>query len=156
MLRVAEGKQHNLWPFKEIVESHRITGEAIAPNANKVMKNLAGHSETLGYRKLAQVFKELFDSDLRNGFAHADYVVWNDGIRLTKRNGGIGQIITYERFNFLLNRAINFFMTLRAVRQKFMEFYNPPRTFRGRLGNAPEGDCTVSFEPNGVFTIKCG
>jgi hypothetical protein len=156
MLRVAEGKQHNLWPFKEIVEIHRTTGEVIAPNANRVMKNLAGHSGTLGYKKLADVFKELFDSDLRNGFAHADYVVWNDGIRLTKRNGGTGQIISYERFNFLLNRAIGFFMILRAVRQKFMESYNPPRTFRGRLANSPEGDCMVSYEPPGVFTIKCG
>ena len=88
MLRVAGRANSTIfWPFKEsIVEIHRTTGEAIAPNANKVMKNLAGHSETLGYRKLAGVFKELFDSDLRNGFAHADYVVWDDGIRLTKRN----------------------------------------------------------------------
>jgi hypothetical protein len=156
MLRVAEGQNHSLWPFRDIVEIHKTTGDVIAPNANKVMKNLAGHSATLGMTKLADVFKNLIDSDLRNGFSHADYVVWNDGIRLPKRNGGGGLIVSYERFDFHLNRALGFFHILKEIRQKALESYNPPKTFRGHLANSPETNCTVSFEPSGNFTIKCG
>ena len=157
MLRVVEGKPHILWPFKDIVETHRTTGEKIAPNANKVMKDLAGHSADLGLMQLAETFKNLFDADLRNGFAHADYVVWPEGILLTKRNGGEKQFITYERFNHLLNRAVNFFSILHEVIHESVESYDPPKTFRGKLGDAPEGDCTVSFLPSsGEFSIRCG
>lgn len=155
MLRIAEGKNHNLWPFREIVESHKITGQAIAPNANKIMKDLAGHCSQAGFPDLAEIFKNLFDSDLRNGFAHADYVVWPDGIRLTKRNGGLPEIVSYERFSFLFNRGVNFFAVLQNVRTKFVSMYNPPRTFRGRLANSPEADCTVSFE-DGALKITVG
>lgn len=154
MLRVAEGLNHSTMPFRDIVEIHKVTGNAIAPNANKVMKDLAGHSATLGLTKLADVFKNLIDSDLRNGFAHADYIVWNDGIRLPKRNGGGGLIVTYERFDFHLNRALGFFHILKDIRQKALESYNPPKTFRGRLANSPEGNWTVSFDPNVGFTIQ--
>ena len=38
MLRISEGKLYNLWPFKDIVSKHKVTGDIIAPNANKVLK----------------------------------------------------------------------------------------------------------------------
>jgi hypothetical protein len=88
MLRIAGGQSHVIWPFNDIVERHAQTGNLIAPNANKVLKNLAGHAKELGLDELAEVFRDAFDSDVRNGYAHADYVVWNDGLRLPKHNGG--------------------------------------------------------------------
>ncbi len=42
MLRVVEGQPYNLWPFKDVVEIHKKTGAVIAPNANKVLRDLAG------------------------------------------------------------------------------------------------------------------
>jgi len=82
MLRVVGGEGHVLWPFMHLVEAHRATGTRVAPNANKVLKDLAGHAETLGLHELAEVFRDAFDADIRNGYAHADYVIWNDGLRL--------------------------------------------------------------------------
>jgi hypothetical protein len=156
MLRVAGGEHHSTRPFRHLVEKHRITGEAIAPNANRVMKDLIGHCQNTGFQTLASCFGQLFDYDLRNGFAHADYVVWDDGIRLTRRNGGGPLLISYERFEASLERAFNFFLNLRELWNECLNEYNPPKTFRGFLATGPEQQCKVSFDSNRVFTIQIG
>jgi hypothetical protein len=104
MLRVAGGQRYKAWPFEEIVEQHKKTGESIAPNANKVIRNLVGNATTLGLNDMEEVFRDAFDSDVRNGFSHADYVIWDDGIRLPKRNGGNKRIVSWPEFNALLER----------------------------------------------------
>lgn len=93
MLRISEGGSHVLWPFMDLVQEHRQTGNRIAPNANKVLRDLAGYAKTLGFDNLAEVFRDAFNSDVRNGYSHADYIVWQDGLRLPKRNGGYASCI---------------------------------------------------------------
>ena len=75
MLRVVGGQPYNLWPFQDLVETHRKTGAVIAPNANKVLRDPAGHAATLGLSELAEVFRDAFDPDIRNAYAHADYII---------------------------------------------------------------------------------
>ena len=58
--------------IENLVERHKLTGALIAPNANKVLRDLAGHSQELGFVELADVFRDGFDGDIRNGYAHAD------------------------------------------------------------------------------------
>jgi hypothetical protein len=109
MLRIASGEDYNLWPFQHLVERaialfsfsvksaklttlgcppfrrrkrHRASGAVIAPNANKVMNDLLGHAAELKLDKFQSAILETFDPDLRNGYAHADYIVWDDGIRV--------------------------------------------------------------------------
>jgi hypothetical protein len=84
MLRIVEGQPYSMWPFQKLVEKHGKTGAVIAPNANKVLRDLAGHSASLGLSELAEVFRDAFESDIRNAYAHADYVIWKDGLRLRK------------------------------------------------------------------------
>ena len=117
MLRVAGGERYSAWPFQNLVERHKLTGALIAPNANKVLRDLAGHSQELGFVELADVFRDGFDGDIRNGYAHADYVIWEDGIRLPKRNGGQPRKVAWPEFNGLLERGINFFNLLNGNRR---------------------------------------
>jgi hypothetical protein len=109
LLRVADGERFRPWPFADLVQKHRITGDEIAPNANRVIKDLAGHAEEAGFHQLAMVFRDAFDSDIRNGYVHADYVVWRDELRLPKRNGGQARQIHMLEFQGYLERAVNFF-----------------------------------------------
>lgn len=37
MLCIANGERYNVWPFKEFVKKHKISGKLIAPNSNKVL-----------------------------------------------------------------------------------------------------------------------
>jgi hypothetical protein len=158
MLRVANGLRYSMLPFGDLVDVHRRTGERIAPNANKVLRDLAGHAMTLGMEELAEVFRDAFDPDLRNGYAHADYVIWDDGIRLPKRNGGTPRRVPWPQFQALLEKGLNFFMILRSITDSHIRAYNPPRTIRGRLGDtAPEQEITIHCDPsNGIFRISGG
>lgn len=156
MLRIAGGEGHQLWPFMHLVESHRITGDRIAPNANRVLKDLAGHAETLGFHELAEVFRDAFDGDVRNGYAHADYILWNDGLRLRKRNGGTPRRIPWDEFSAIFDRGVNLFHILRQLMAEYMNTYSQPKTIRARLSDEPEALWTIYREQNGAFGITSG
>ncbi len=157
MLRVADGEPFCAWPFQNLVQKHKLTGDMIAPNANKILKDLAGHAANLGFQELAETFRDAFDPDIRNGYAHADYVVWDDGIRLPRRNGGSPRTIPWPEFHARFERGINFFNGLRGVVGEYIGSYNPAKRVRGKSGNAPEGDWTIHADPErGTFTIKGG
>jgi hypothetical protein len=158
MLRIIDGQSYNLWPFKDLVEKHRRTGAVIAPNANKVLRDLAGHATILALSDLAEVFRDAFDPDIRNAYAHADYIIWNNGLRLRKRNGGFPREIPWPEFEARFNRGINIFQLLMQMVEEYVASYHPARQFRGRMGdNQPELMWTVSFDPEKkTFSISGG
>ena len=143
MLRVADGERYNVWPFQKLVEKHKLTGALIAPNANKILRDLAGHSQELGFSELAEVFRDAFDGDVRNGYAHADYVIWEDGIRLPKHNGGQHRKIAWPEFSGMLERSMNFFTLLNEIIADYRAGYNPAKQINGQLRDEPEGIWTI-------------
>lgn len=153
MLRIIDGKDPVLRPFEELVQRHKATGDRIAPNSNKVLKDLMGHAEESGLCLLSEVFRDAFDPDIRNGYAHADYVVWDDGIRLPKRSGGQARKVEWAEFAEIFQRGVSFFHVLRAVSARFIQTYNPSKVIRGRLGNGPEENWRISWDA-GTFIIE--
>jgi hypothetical protein len=87
----------------------------MAPNANRIMKDLIGHASELGLSELAEVFRDAFDPDVRNAIAHADYINWNDGLRLRRRNGGQPRVISWDEFDALVRRGLNLFSVIRQI-----------------------------------------
>jgi len=157
MLRISEGKPYALWPFINMVQKHRQTGNQIAPNANKVLRDLAGHAKTLGFDDLADVFRDAFDSDIRNGYSHADYIVWHDSLRLPMRNGGYARAIPWDEFTLIFERGVNFFNILQTIVAEYVRLYNTPKTIKARLQNEPEMDWTIYSDPKtGSFGITSG
>ncbi len=55
LLRIASGEDYNFWPFQHLVERHRASGAVIAPNANKIMKDLLGHAAELKFSHFQEV-----------------------------------------------------------------------------------------------------
>jgi hypothetical protein len=158
MLRILDGRSYNLWPFKDLVEKHRKTRAIIAPNANKVLRDLAGHAAILDLSDLAEVFRDAFDPDIRNAYAHADYIIWKDGLRLRKRNGGFPRQILWPEFQARFDRGINIFFLLLQLVEEYVASYHPARQFRGRMAdNEPELLWTIHFDPEKrTFTISGG
>ncbi|MGD6735604.1 hypothetical protein ACP5PY_04160 [Photobacterium leiognathi subsp. mandapamensis] len=156
MLRVADGEKFVMWPFQKLVQKHKASGSMIAPNANKVMRDLAGHAKEIGLDNLAECVRDAFDSDLRNGYAHADYIIWSDGIRLRKRNGGNPKLITWGEFNYKFERAVNFFNCLRDVTSNHIESYAEPKVIRSSLQPyEPQSDWTIHLDKEkGTFRIS--
>jgi len=154
MLRVAEGQLYNMQPFRDLVEVNRQTGNRIAPNANKVIRDLAGHAENLGFHQLAEVFRDAFDPEIRNGYSHADYVVWVNSLRLGLRLGPLREL-SYVEFFARFERGANFFQILREVVAENLTSYSEPRVVRAQLAEEPAADWKIAFNPqDGTFTIS--
>lgn len=156
MLRLASGEGYNTWPFQHLTEARSATANIIAPNATKVMKDLISHSIETGHPELKDLIVEAFDFDLRNGYAHADYIVWRDGVRLRKRNGGRPRIIAFDDLVILVNRALAFFLAIEEVSNRFIVSYDPPKELMGRFNmEDPLFPCRIAWNPQRrTFTIS--
>lgn len=158
LLLTIEGIGNNILPFSKLVEKHKRTGQQIAPNANKIMADLIGHATELGLSDLAEVIRDSFDPDVRNAVAHADYIIWRDGLRLRRRNGGNPRVIPWPEFAAIFERGINFFGFVRSLINEYVESYDPPKTIRARLNkNDPEMNFTIYCDPaTHAFGITTG
>lgn len=137
LLRVAGGDRHRLWPFLELNRKHHDAGTVIAPNSNKIFRDLIGHAKELGLLQLVEVFRDAFDPDIRNGYAHADYILWTDGLRLRRQAGGHPRIILWHDFDQALLRAINFYSIQRQLMMEYLATYREPRIVHGSMGGGP-------------------
>jgi len=120
LMLTIEGKGNNILPFQGLVERHKRTEEVMAPNANKIMKDLIGHAADIGLVELAEVFRDAFDPDVRNASAHADYIVWQSELRLPRRNGGQPRVIPWSEFDSIMCRGLNLFSVIRQVVEEFV------------------------------------
>jgi hypothetical protein len=158
LLLTIEGRGNNMWPFQNLVERHRASGEIIAPNANQIMKDLIGHASELGLTELAEVFRDAFDPGVRNAVAHADYIIWPDGLRLRRRNGGWPREIPWKDFTSLTDRGLNLFAFIRHLSDEYVHSYATPKTIRSRMNkNEPLTDYTIYYQPTtGAFGFITG
>lgn len=158
LLLTISGRGNNIYPFQSLVDRHKMTGEVMAPNANRIMKDLIGHASELGLTDLAEVIRDAFDPDVRNAVAHADYIIWSDGLRLRRRNGGQPRVIPWDEFDSLILRGLNLFSFFRAIQHEYTESYNPPKMIRARLNDDdPEDNWTIYSNPDtGAFGITTG
>jgi hypothetical protein len=155
MLWIVTGTRHQLWPFKHLVEKHKLTGAMIAPNSSKVIKDLIGHANEAGMTELGEILRDAFDSDIRNGFAHADYVITSAALNLPKRNGGTHRSIPWDEFTVLLNRASLFFGTLVELTDEYMLSYTVPKRIKGWVGGPPDAEYEIYCRRNeGVFGFR--
>lgn len=158
MLLTVQGRGNNIYPFHPLVKRYEKTGRAIAPNANRIMKDLMGHAYELGLIELSEVFRDAFDPDVRNAIAHADYTLVSDGVRLRMRNGGQVRVISWDEFDIVMSRGINLFSIIRQLVGEYTKSYDPPKTIQSRLGeHEPLTDYTLYYDPaTGAFGFITG
>ncbi len=156
LLSIIDGNKYDLMPFSHLVKKFGSPEGSIAPNANKVMRSLMAYSKELGFHELADVFKNAFDPDIRNGFAHADYALIDRGICVGSRYDS-ERIISWEEFNELLHRAVNFYKTFMLVLSENLKHYSEPKIIKGYLTDKePESTWEIHYEEGGSFTITGG
>jgi hypothetical protein len=147
LLLVCEGDPYFRSAFHSITEQNRRTGNAMVPNASKVFRDLVGHAKNLGFDELANVFKEAFDPILRNAYAHANYILRPNEIRIKDKATNKIRIISLAEFNLLFNKGIQFFDALRSVLKEYMMSYVPAKIIMGRLHDEPISPCKIEFHP---------
>lgn len=147
LLLVLSGEHYTMSPFAYLVEKHKSTGKTIAPNANKVMRALADEASSLALDELAAVFRDAFDADLRNGFAHADYALSIEGIHVRGRHDR-ERIISWQEFQSLFNDGVGLFEVLGEVIRQYQEFYQSPRIVSGTTHPSdPIGHWAIYSDP---------
>lgn|GEM_PF-717918 len=147
LLMVYEGDPYFSSAFHSIVEENRRTGNAMVPNASKVFRDLVGHAKRLGFDELADVFKEAFDPVLRNAYAHANYILRPNEIRIKDKATNRIRIISINEFNLLFNKGLQFFHALRSVLKEYMMSYVPAKMIVGKVHNEPETPCKIEYFP---------
>ena len=147
LLLVCEGNPYFRSAFHSITETNRRTGNAMVPNASKVFRDLVGNAKNLGFDQLADVFKEAFDPVLRNAYAHANYVLRPNEIRIKDKATNKIRIISLAEFNLLFNKGLQFFHALRSVLKEYMLSYVPAKVIMGRLHDEPISPCKIEFLP---------
>jgi len=156
MLGIIEGYKYNMIPFVDLVKNYGDKEDSIAPNANKVMRSLMKYSQKLGYTELSEVFRDAFDSDVRNGFAHADYALLDEGICFGSRYDR-ERIVNWVEFTHLLNRAVNFYKVFSEVHLEHLAYYETPRIVKGLLNDKePESTWKIHYKRGESFTIEGG
>lgn len=153
-MQVAQLKPWNLWPFQDLVRVREAPRAVIGPNANAMFRRLAEVATAIGMTGLARLLEIAFRDDIRNGMAHADYVLVPDGLRLPRRNGGQPMLVANAELVVAMQIALFFFELLQVFRRQTAEAFRPARTIIGRLSANPPMPHTVGFTDDGAFSIS--
>lgn len=155
MIGVLAQKPYVMWPFQHLVRVKQEPKRIIGPNANATFRQLASAARAVGLTRLSDLLADAFRDDIRNGIAHSDYIIWEDGLRLRKRNGGFAKLLAFGEVNAALARGINFFQILRSHNTTAAQSYYPSKEIVGRLSMNHPMPWTVSFDPSdGSFSIS--
>jgi hypothetical protein len=148
-------KPYLLWPFKDLVRVKKTPARVIGPNANITFRDLAITAKSIGMSHLSFLLENAFRDDIRNGIAHADYVLWNNELRLRRRNGGNAGTLSLEEVSAALTRGIGFFQILREYNAASMRSFHPAKEIVGRLSANFPMPWTVYCDPEkGTFQIS--
>jgi hypothetical protein len=152
-MQVAQLKAYNLWPFQSLVRVRKAPRAVIGPNANAMFRHLAEVATAIGMTRLARLLELAFRDDIRNGMAHADYILGLDGLRLRRRNGGQSMLVSYAEVTSAIQIALFFFELLGAFQQSTAESFRPARTIVGRFSVNPPMPCKIELTSDGKFSI---
>ena len=156
MIGIVEATPYNLWPFRDLVRVRQNPNRVIGPNANATFRDLATHARKIGMTGLSSAFENVFRDDVRNGMYHSDYILWDDGLRLRRRNGGNVNRIEYTEVFDLVGIGLAFFHALQELRRSAVQSFNPPREIVGRFSANPPMLHTVRYDSEtGAFSISC-
>jgi hypothetical protein len=153
-MQVAQLKAYNLWPFQGLVRVRQQPRAVIGPNANAMFRHLAEVATAIGMTGLARLLEIAFRDDIRNGMAHADYILGPDGLRLRRRNGGQPVVVSHQQMQDALQIALFFFELLQSFQQAIAETFRPARTIIGRFSENPPMPWTIELTEDGMFSIS--
>jgi hypothetical protein len=154
MMAVIELKPYSMWPFRELVRRRGNPARVIGPNANATFRALATTAREIGMLRLSKLLEVAFRDDIRNGIAHADYIIWNDRLRLRRRNGGFVEELTLEQVSDAIAIGLNFFNLLQKHRDGIALSFRPGRDIYGRFSLNPPMLWRVELGDDGLFGIR--
>jgi len=154
MLAIAKLKPYSMWPFRDLVQRRGAPVRIIGPNANATFKALATDAREIGMVRLSELLEVTFRDDIRNGIAHTDYILWDDGLRLPRRNGGLGTVLSYDGVINAVRVGLVFFDLLHATKSEIANAFRPAREIYGRFSANPPMAWRCEWAEDGSYSIS--
>lgn len=153
LMKVIQLRPYNMWPFQDLVRVSK-TKRIIGPNSNAMFRRLAETATAIGMKRFAELLNVTFRDDIRNGIFHADYILWQDGMRLRRRNGGQITVLSNDQLIQALQIALFFFELLDAIQREARLSFRPEREIIGRFSSNPPMSHRVEYREDGSFSIS--
>lgn len=154
MMSVIKLKPYSMWPFHDLVQRRGNPRRVIGPNANAMFKTLASEARDIGMVRLSELLEDTFRDDIRNGIAHADYIMWNDGLRLRRRNGGLATTLRYDGVLDAVRIGQIFFDLLHNARGHIASAFRPAREIYGRFSENIPAAWRVEWAQEGSYSLS--
>ena len=104
------------------------------PSVKSKVSQITKKATQNGQTKLVEALTFIFDSSVRNAISHADYILFNDELRLKHKGNEIRKIKLAEVAQ-LISSALEFFEVFFQVVQKHKTSYKDGHLITGRKNN---------------------
>ncbi|MCX7124157.1 MAG: hypothetical protein NTU49_00095 [Gammaproteobacteria bacterium] len=111
------------------------------------MKSIVGCAQNFEFRSLSSIFQEAFDPDIRNAFAHADYVLLEKKMVIHNKCGK-EKVIPLSELNILLNKGILFYKCLLDTVDEYVLSYSKMTVVEGKLKDEPTAKWQIHYDEN--------
>lgn len=157
MLRAIDGQRSSSQPFYHLYRKRKKTDgqfdKRIPPSAKRVVDCVRTHAEKLGETDVGGLLDEMFDSDIRNSFFHADYVLHGGEYRT--RNGSfrrgkhVSSALDVNDLMAVVESGVGFYAAFMTVYLDHVRSYKQPKIVKGRLHGAenPPIDVELMVDP---------
>ena len=126
------------------------------PSVKSKVKQICAKSKKLGHIEISKILNLIFDSSLRNAISHADFILFEDELRL--KHGSEVKKIKLSKVNNLIQNALIFFDTFFQILNNHKMAYRDGHIISNRKRKS--GQCLADItlmadKKQGLYGFSC-
>ncbi len=110
LLRIKSGQKYHIKPFHNLYKTRKNRTHKIPPVVNEKIRELHRMASDEGDKELIDLFKTIYNDEIRNSFFHSDYCLTNAQYRWTE--SGPANSMNLDRLDFLIESAIAYYKAI--------------------------------------------
>jgi hypothetical protein len=149
LIEVAQGGRFRIEWFPDVTTS---SGRTRPQHPADKIAQIESAALKIGLPDVAQPSREIWDTDLRNAVAHADYVLHGGDVNLPRA----GRTVEHEAVERLVSRADAYLGALKTLRQVYVGSYDEPKEISayGFCGEPDAKGIVIVREGHGAVGMK--
>ena len=122
--------------------------KGVPPSVKSKVQQICEKAITLGHPDIKTILDTVFNLPIRNAVSHADFILFNDALRL-KHTGREIMEIPLDEVLLIINKAVNFFEIMFITLHKHKTAYKDGHVIKNRKNNAGMNisSVTLSVDP---------
>ena len=121
------------------------------PSVKSKVKQICAKANKLGHNEISKILNIIFNSSLRNAISHADFILFEDELRL--KHGSEIKKIKLNEVSVLINNALIFFHIFFQILSNYKMAYKDGHIIsnRKRKSGSRLADITLQVDKNGLY-----